>query len=102
LNVQHPVAGADRVFTLSLPFFNVNEGFTIQALYTGKLSQCEVTCRLPDTTVEVYSVSELYRINQRRGRRTSVLMYLGLSCLIVVVTIVLYGLYISLEILRHS
>jgi hypothetical protein len=60
--------GTDPIFPVSLPFFNANETFRINALYVGKPSQCEVTCRLPDTTVEIYTLSELYRMSDRRSR----------------------------------
>jgi hypothetical protein len=59
--------GTDPTFAVSLPFFNANESFSLNALYSGTRSNCEITCRLPDTTVEIFSVYELYRANNRRN-----------------------------------
>jgi hypothetical protein len=67
VNVLPPASVTDPVFPVSLPFFNAKETFRINALYTGKPSQCEITCRLPDTTVEVLTLSELSRLNERRN-----------------------------------
>jgi hypothetical protein len=59
--------GSNPVFVVSLPFFNANESFHLNVLYSGKSSECEIACRLPDTTVEVLTVHELYRANNRRN-----------------------------------
>jgi hypothetical protein len=67
IHVLPPLGGIDPLSVISLPFFNPNETFRVNALYTGKPSHCEVTCRLPDTTVQVLSLSELYRLNERRN-----------------------------------
>jgi hypothetical protein len=53
------VPGGVPIFPVSLPFFNASESFRLNALYTGKPSLCEVACRLPDTTVEVFTRAEL-------------------------------------------
>ena len=85
VTVLPPVlGGADPVFSVALPFFNANESFGIYALYSGKLSQCEVTCRLPDTTVQVYTLSELYRMNDRRRRWKNVLGAIVMAITVIV------------------
>jgi hypothetical protein len=49
VKVLPPVPGGiDPIFPVSLPFFNANESFRINVLYSGKPSQCGVTCRLPE------------------------------------------------------
>jgi hypothetical protein len=58
--------GSNPVFAVSLPFFNANETFNLNILYSGKSSECQIACRLPDTTVEVLTVHELHRVNSRR------------------------------------
>jgi hypothetical protein len=69
---------------VSLQFFNRNESFKLNALYTGKASKCEVTCRLPDATVQVYTLPELYRMNARRDRWKFGLMMLASASLAIV------------------
>jgi hypothetical protein len=59
--------GNNPAFAVSLPFFNANESFLLNVLYSGKSSECEIACRLPDTTVEVLTVHELYRANDRHN-----------------------------------
>jgi hypothetical protein len=79
--VRPPIKGGlDPDFPMSLPFLNTGEGFRINALYTGKLSECEITCRLPDTTVQTYTVKELYRINGRRNYWKTFFTLIGGAC----------------------
>jgi hypothetical protein len=60
--------GSDPFFPVSLPFFNANESFRINILYSGKPSQCEVTCRLPETTVQIITLADLGRAYDSRNR----------------------------------
>ena len=76
VDISSPALGEtsiDRVFPGALPFLNTGESFTLNVLYTGKPSQCEVTCRVPDTTVGVYTFSMLSGLYDRRNRRNVVL-----------------------------
>jgi hypothetical protein len=69
--------GIDPTFPVSLPFFNANESFRISVLYSGKPSQCGVTCRLPETTVQVHTLAELGRLYDSRNRRKTALTILA-------------------------
>jgi hypothetical protein len=77
--VSPPAEGTlDPIFRMFVPFLNVDESFRINALYAGQPSQCEVICRLPDTTVQIYSLADLNRIEVRRERwRTALGIAIG-------------------------
>jgi hypothetical protein len=87
---QPAEAALDPIFQMSIPFLNAGEFVRINALYTGQSAQCEVTCRLPDTTVEVHTLPELYRIEERRSRWKLLFMLLAAFGTSIVFTLALY------------
>jgi hypothetical protein len=71
------MGGLDPEFNVKLPFLNADETLRINALYSGKPSECEVICRLPDTTVQIHKLSDLGRIRDDLNRWKTVLTILS-------------------------
>jgi hypothetical protein len=68
--------GTDPEFKIKLPFFNPEEGFRLNALYSGTAASCKVNCRLPGTTVRFVTFSEF---DTQSARRYRLLLYLTVA-----------------------
>jgi hypothetical protein len=70
--------GTDPEFRIKLPFFNPDEGFRINALYSGKATACQINCRMPDTTIRIMTINE-FSIERVRPTRWMFFIIMSLT-----------------------
>jgi hypothetical protein len=92
---QYPAT--DPTFDVHIPFFNPKENFRINMFFDGAMTTSIVSCRLPETSIEILTLGALEARSKIRSRYLLFAMLLVMAFTITFSSINYYRKYVELQ-----